>query len=242
MNKVQRISRIILQPVKNFTLKINVKLYQEKNNKIESYHKEFEFNKIKYLTLNPSAYLSLDINNKEEEWDKSKSIMITQRNIYQLIKNFKIMLDNMYKDDIFAMNSKGEIIIYSDMVNKYIIKIYNLGLNQRMIIKPAIVYDENEVSYEGIIMYINNSDNFVELPIDAFESLFYTLSKIDIHTYSQQLLNYYVSCLDKEEDLNNISIVNKKYHPISDVNNKEKEEVKGFVFRPKSDKEIFNFN
>jgi len=241
MNKVQRISRVILQPVKNFNLKINVKLYQEKNNKLESYHKKFEFNKVKYLTLNPSVYLSLDINNKEEEWDKSRSIMITQRNIYQLIKNFKTMLTNLYGDEIFAMNSKGEIVIYPDMVDKYTLKIYNLGLNQRMILKPSIIYDENEVSYEGVIMYINNSDNFIELPIDAFESLFYTLSKVDIYTYSQQLLNYYVSCLDKGEDLNNITISTKKYHPISDVNNKDKEEVKGFVYRPKSDKEFFNF-
>jgi len=241
MNKVQRISRIILQPVKNLNLKINVKLYQEKNNKLESYHKEFEFNKVKYLTLNPSVYLSLDINNKEEEWDKSRSIMITQRNIYQLIKNFKTMLTNLYGDEIFAINSKGEIVIYSDMIVKYTLKIYNLGLNQRMIIKPAIVYDENEVSYEGVIMYINNSDNFIELPIDAFESLFYTLSKIDIYTYSQQLLNYYVSCLDKDGDLKDINVSIKKYHPISDVNDKDKEEVKGFIFKPKSNKEIFNF-
>ena len=238
MINIDKISRIIIQPVKNLILKIHVRLYQNKDGKLENYHNEFTFNNKKFVTLNPSVFLSLAIIDKED-WDKSKSIMINQRNIYQIIKNFRILLKNIYRDEIFAMDSKGKNIIYSDMADKYTQKIYNLGMiNQRLIIKPSIVFDENDVSYEGVIMYINNSENFVELPIDAFESLYYTLEKMDIFAYSQQLLNYYVSCLKTGEEMKDVTVKTFRKHPLNiDINI---DEVKGSIFKTPTAKDFFN--
>ena len=71
--------------------------------------------------------------------------MIDQRNIYHVIKGFEKSLNAIYHGGIFATNKKGDIVIYSDMVEKHTVRLFNIGPNQRMVIKPAIIYDENEI-------------------------------------------------------------------------------------------------
>ena len=87
------------------------------------------------------------------------------------------------------------------MVEKHTVRLFNIGPNQRMVIKPAIIYDENEISYEGVVLYINKTANYVELPIDAFEALYYTLKETNIFVYSQLMINYYnlISILKKNK-------------------------------------------
>jgi hypothetical protein len=236
---IDKISRIIIQPAKNLILKMHIKLLNENEGRKENFHKLFispEGNK--YLKLDLQSFLTLELH--DDNWSKDKTIIIDQKNIYHLIKGLKKMVDNLYTNDIFVLNKNKQIVIYKDIVEKYTEKIYNLKNNQRIIIKPAIIFDENQISYEGVVIYINKTENYVELPIDAFESLYYALSKVDLFTYSQELLNYYISCIKGEKiELKEVGFSdNKKAHPLLMEDNKE--EVKGNLIKSEEEN-VFNY-
>lgn len=237
---MEKISAVLVQPVNDLTLKVHSKLLREKEGRKENFHNEFTFNNNNYLKLDLQSFLTLEL--RREEWSKDKSIIINQRNIFQIITKFKSLLESIYNGGVFALNKDNEIVIYKDKVEEYTQKIYNLGGNQRMLIKPAIIYDENEVSYEGVILYLNKTENYAQLPIDAFESLVYTLDKVDLFLYSQLLVNYYMSYLSKKsgggENNSSKQTTTKSAHPCL----VEEPETKGNIFKKPSEKEIFGFD
>jgi hypothetical protein len=204
LDNVQKITRVIIQPTRNLVLKMHVKLLKENNGRIENFHNEFGFAGKNYLKLDLQSFMTLEIVDKV--WDKSKSILIDQKNIYQIIKGFEKTIEGIYNGKVFALNRDGKTIIYSDMVEKNTVKIYNLGNGNRLVVKPAIIYDDSDLTYEGVVLFVNTTDNFVELPIDAFESLYFAIKQTNLFLYSQGLVNYYVSCLEKGELENNTPV------------------------------------
>lgn len=225
---IEKISRVILQPVQNLQLKLSVKLSKENkiNGKKESFHKLFTTeDKISYLNLDFYSSLTLELTTKP--WSKDKSLLITMSNIYQIQFAFKKVLDNIYNGEIFAMDKNDNVIAYGGMCDKHTVRAFNIGFNQRLIIRPSVIYDENDISYEGVVMFINKTNNHIELTIDALESLYYALTKVDIFAYSQLLLNYYVSSVQngKIELKNTVMESSKsryKKHPL-DLGNEKKE-------------------
>jgi hypothetical protein len=218
---------------------MHIKFSRDKDGRKENFHKIFTISDGKsYLKIDMQSFLTLEL--LDQSWSKDKTIIIDQKNLCHLIKGCKNILNNIYKEDIFAVEKKSnQLIMYSDMVEKYTEKIYNLGSNQRVLIKPAIITDENETTYEGVMIYINKTDNFVELPIDAFEALVYALEKIDLFVYSQQLINYYIASnekVDVKEISMNSTTTNKKQHPLF-----KDEEVVVQGNLNKKDEDPFNF-
>lgn len=191
--ETKKISRTILNIQKNLLLKMHVKLvYEDDNGESKLFHNEFEFNGSNYITIENMPFMTLELKDRDGGWDKSRNIMITPMNIVHVVKAMERLIDAIYGDDIFAVNSNNKIVIYKDMVEKHTERIFNLGANQRLVITPAIILDHNDVEVEGVIMYINKPDNSVELSIDAFEALAYNIKKIDLFTYSQLLINYFM--------------------------------------------------
>lgn len=213
---MQKLTRVIIQPVHNLVLKMHVKLTKEKEGRIQNFHNEFIYDGSKYLRLDLQSFMTLEIISKnKDDWDKSKSILIDQRNVYQLIKGMEKSIDYIYNGKVFGLSKEGSTIAYSDMMDKTTVKIYNLGSGQRVIIKPAIIYDENDLTYEGVVFYINKTENYVELPIDAFEALYYSLKEVNLYLYSQALVNYYVSSIkygNIESDIPIAKVVSSPYN------------------------------
>jgi len=238
-NDIQKISRLLAQPVRNLLLRIHVKLVSEKEGRKENFHNIFTIEGNSFLKLDLQSFLTLEL--KKGEWSKDKVIIIDQRNLYQIIKGFEKCLDGIYNGGVFAVTKNNKIVIYSDMVEKHTVRIFNIGGNQRLVLKPAIIYDDSDVSYEGVILYINKTENFVELPIDAFESLYHTLTKIDMFVYSQMLLNYYVAALKNEKvELRQVTVENKKpQRRVSVFETEQKEFVKSNTPTAQSDEEFF---
>lgn len=187
INGPNKIFRPLFQ-TKELLLRLHVVI----NDDQRSAHNEFTFADKTYTKLDPFTFLTLEIIKQDGVYDPSTSILIGQGTINIFEKAFNKVLNNIYTQEIFA-NKGEEIIAYQDMVNKYTEKIVVPRSNTGVIVKPAVIYDENEVSYEGVSIYINKLDNVASLSINEFESLVYTLSKVDIFTYSQMLLNYYIS-------------------------------------------------
>lgn len=215
---------------KNLVLKIHVRVFNEQGN----CHNEYEYMNNLYLKLDTNVYLTLEI--VSDEWSKDKTLLISQNNIQSIVSMIKKVIKDIYNENIFANKADGEIIAYKDMVDKFTRKISLYGTNQQILIRPGVIYDDNEVSYEGAILYINKFENKAELPIEMLEALYYTLSNIDLFTYSQLLLNYYISYYKKSDE--NLFADNKKtFTPKPKVNFSDvKEEVES-TYRPNNDKE-----
>ena len=123
--------------------------------------------------------------------------MITEKSMFSIINFLNKTIDNLYKEDIYAYDN-SRLVIYSDIADKCrVISRTPYGI---LMSKPSIIYDANDIAYEGIILFINNTANIVELPIDMLEALRYTLLKVDFVLYSQALMNYYITYYKINDD------------------------------------------
>lgn len=246
-DNINKITRVIIKPAKNCVLKIHIKLVNKRmDGKTENFQNV-------YINGNDEGTLALDFQSlitlelKDGEWEREKTICITQNNIYQLIKGMERVINKFYNEKIFAVKKgTNEIVMYKDKAQECTERIYNLGMNQRMIIQPSIIYDNNDLSYEGVVMYLNKTANFIELPIDAFESLYYALKQINIFEYSQSLLNYYISSVKNEKvELTQVQLgggqSKKKKHPL-EITSEEKEETTSTLKTKQTAEEFFGIN
>lgn len=182
----------------NLTVKLHIRVSGDKIN----FHNEFDYAGKRYLKLGNNVYLTMDINNKNDEWDPSNGVMINQYNIFQVIKAMKKVIKNMYDKPLFGKRANGELVAYKDEIKKCIEQVNLIGTNGAILFEPGLVYDENDVSYEGINIHINKTGNVASIPFEIFEGICYSMEKIDLFTYSQTIMNYYTSYY--KEDLNNL--------------------------------------
>ena len=195
-NLPEKITRALIKPTENSIVKFHVRLNNEYNGKETTFHNEFEYNGCTYLKLDVHPFITIEL--IDGEWDKNKSIYLDQKTLYHFNKSGKKILKNIYNENIFAVDNNNRVIIYSDMANTFTEKVFNIGLNQRVLFKPSVYVDINETTYEGVTMFINNSSNFIEFPIDAFESMIHTLTEVNFFSYSQSLINYYTLMYSKQ--------------------------------------------
>lgn len=189
---IQKFTRVISQPVKGLVYKMHLKIINldKETGRIDNFHNLFCIEGKKYLKLDLQSFLTLELSS--EFWSPDKTLLIDQRNIHKLVKGFTMMKKALYTNDIFATNKNNEVVIYKDMAERYTVNI-QMGRTTGFILKPTIIYDENELSYEGVLLFINKTENYVELSIDAFEALCYAIEKTDIFTYSQSMINYFTN-------------------------------------------------
>lgn len=221
IDNIERISRTIIQPTNTLYLRIHAKLITDKKDgRRENFHNVFTMNNKKsYLTLDLQSFLTLEIKDRNREWSPDLSVLLDQKNIYQVIRGFKKILNAIYNGNIFAQSKTGKIIIYKDEVEKHTERIYNIGTHQRLVVTPAIIHDEG-VEYEGVVLFINKTENYAELTIDAFESLYYALKQTNLFVYSQVLVNYYMTLIQnnkieiKQNVVENKPTTPSKPHPL----------------------------
>ena len=168
---------------KELSLRIHVSLYNETYG---GFNKEYPFGNKCSVKVEPGVFLTLEIRKENQIFDSSASILIGRGNLHMYKKLFNKVLKNIYNEAIFA-NKGNDVIIYNDMADKFSDKLVVPRLNTAVLIKPAVVYDENEVSYEGVNIYLNKSENVTSLYIDEFEELVNILNDIDLFLYTQVL-------------------------------------------------------
>ena len=131
--------------------------------------------------------------------------MIGIGNIGIVIGKLKKVRSSIYKHEIFALKN-NTVIAYDDMVKKYTEQVKTPRINQALLIRPSVVYDEDETSYEGVTIYVNNTANIIQLSIDEFDNLIYVLDKFDIFNSTQLMLNYYMTYVMNSERLHTVTI------------------------------------
>lgn len=184
---------------RKLVIKINVSLIGDNNSPFVNQYARPDGSTQKSIVLNPNAFLTFEY--KEGTWTRDKSILVNELNLVKVVKGFRKMHNNIYNGGIFAQDKNGKVVIYQDRARECTEAI-RLG-TQHMLLVPAIIEDDSGLTYEGIILYINNMSNYVELPIDYFEGIVRKLEKIDMFVYSQLLLNFYMNfdrnaCSDSE--------------------------------------------
>lgn len=204
----EKLSRTILS-LKELNIKIHVKLTDN-----FYFHNEYIYENKKYTRLEPMVFLSIDLPKNESGFNPNRGLTITEANIGVMIKRMNRLINNIYNEKIFGMRD-NEIIVYADAAKSYTEKFILPKTNQVVVLQPTVVYDENEISYEGIRMYFNVMENSIDLSIDEFESIIYTLSHIDLFQYSQLLINYMIlKYPDTKDEENNKPKYNRSYNRI----------------------------
>ena len=179
---------------RKLSIKLNVNLIGDNNSTFINMYAKPNSATLKGISLSPSSFITFEY--KEGAWSKDKTIVVNELNLAKVVKGFKNVHKNVYEGNIFAQNKKGEVVIYQDRARECT---EHIGLgSQNMLLQPAVIQDDNGVTYEGVILYINNSENVIELAIDWFDGIIRVLEKIDMFAYSQALLNFYISLKDNE--------------------------------------------
>lgn len=215
-NYPTKISRI-LGYFGKLTVKIHVSIKTNPNEPSDLFHNEFEFNNNVYLHLNPFVFITLERRtDNKNTWDKSGNIMLLQSNIHSFIRGIDEILENITIGKMFAAKNNGEIVLYKDEAIKNSVMIHLIHSNNTVKIMPGIVYDDNGTSYEGAIFYFNKIENDIPLTIEEMEGLRYLLTNIDLVTYSQLILNYFISYykINKDNPVNKYKGSNKPTHHV----------------------------
>lgn len=253
MNK--RMSSTLLYLTRQVSLRYHVNLTSKGKDGVidvpNAFHTVFTNSKGKYITYDVFAYLTIEIKDGSGTWDRSKSIMLTPRNLFQFQTHLTRAIANIYKQDCFYIDGDNNTRVNKDTLEEYTIQGYNLGTNQRVVIEPSMVYEPLEnTEYEGAMFYLNNSDNYFSIAIDVMETMYYILSKVDFMLYTGTMLNYYFQRVLEEDDDNKeeVNVPGKsKSHvfsrtPVEDVPPKEAEEasLKSTLSKKESPEEFFN--
>jgi len=215
-------------------------LKENKLNEMENVVKVYNFNDKNYMKIEPQGFLTLDLKSLTDDWDKG--ILINTMNLYHIVNGFGKLLENMRDPKLYGLAKNGKLILYADQAKSKTVEIFNIGGQQKILLIPTIVYDEIEQSYEGCRLIINNTENYIDLTIDALESIYYTLSKIDIFTYTAHLYNMYLATLEKM-DIKSISMPTRssKKHVLLD--NIKEDEVQCNLPKPEvPNSKFFDFN
>lgn len=192
---VDKISTVIGKPVKDIRLRLHIEPVRKFNNKVEPLCRQFPYNDKEYASFDFGRYVTLEYT--AGEWARDKSIMITEKNLFTVRSNFRRMVRNLYATDIFVQKKSGELILPKDMEEKYTVPIYDLGMNQYLLLKPTIVTDYDNVTYEGVAIFFNKTGNCCAVSISEFEALVEALNNIDLFLYSHQVLSLYLQYVDK---------------------------------------------
>lgn len=172
-------------------LHVNIKV-KDMDGSIKPCITELTYNNETQLKVDSKPYITLEMKTKkDEQWTRYKSVMLFNSNIPQLLYNCKMLQSDLLRDDLYYLKANKTLQIYSDTAEKTK-RMISMGLNQQVLIKPTIIYDENDEAIEGILMCFYNMENNVHLTLDEFDELIYVLSKIDLFGYSQTLLTQWM--------------------------------------------------
>lgn len=211
MGRIDKITRVLVQPSKDLVLKLHCKMTKTVNGVKHDFNNIFEYGDNTYLKMDHNTFLTLELLD-DHGWDKSKNLMITSKNLHQIQQALKMMINVLKSGDIYKAKKKNnagqnngtsymyELFIYTEDVKANTMVVKLLGDNSRLGIQPCIYYDEDENSHEGVRLMINKQINSVEITIEQLEALYYNLIKVDLFMYGQMLVNYYMANI-KDKDV-----------------------------------------
>lgn len=195
-NQYDKLVDDILIFANNAVLRMNVILSNKGDDKTRyHYHSEFMYDSNKYIdtdkliTLRRSMKYYLSIENLKAPMGSEKEfIMIGVKDII----NVRFKLDQVSK--WFTSSEFSGLYAYSDSKLVLLgrvepIVISGLPMNKKIVLEPTVLVYDN-ASYEGVRMYLNNQNNYIDIHVDSFMGLLYIINSINMYESAQLLLNY----------------------------------------------------
>ena len=188
MNDYNRITDIVMFFNQRFSLNFTVNLQKKKNNIMRSIHEE-------YMYYNQNLGNTISIKRRIDAYfvindfmEFNNSVIIGARDIYIL----KYFLDNKIipwffdKTRVFYNDNNGNLILKGKFKKEEI----PLSEKTFLAFYPVVVNYLDGSTKEGIRMYINREDCFIEYDINKFFEFYYYITNTDIYTVATNLLNY----------------------------------------------------
>ena len=225
------------------SLKLSVPLEDTKAQ--ESYYSIYESNRGRYLTLSAGASIVLQYKT-EAPYDPGQVVKITEDNIYQVSKFFRIFYERvLLRKNLFQYYTSGNITCD---LRKTDIMTHSLRTGGHIKLEPTVIVNLNDVCLPGVNLYINMDEQKADLSVDEFETLMNRLSTINISEEAMQLIitrllldtkldrSTYTSSTDttKSKPSNPVNIFQRKEKPSLSETHEEVVDYRPKVNQPKS--------
>ena len=183
-----RISDIVMWIGKDTVLRFNVVLSRknpEYNNRYH-FHREYGYNtqygELYSIKRCIDYYLTIEKSDKDNP-NYNTNVMIRVQDI-MLLKYKLHDVAQWFSDDTFVIKNE-KLIVHK----KQPIIVDGLPCNQYLQFEPIIITNENSIT-QGIRMSIGRLDNYVDISIQNFYALFYTIDTFNMYQSAITLVNY----------------------------------------------------
>ena len=145
-----------------------------------------EFGTTYDVSLNAVLFLALPYNKDiAKEMKKYRRFKIKPSNLKSLLRTFSTVLDWYYSDkydDIFVENDHGVLVFNSDYKDLHAITERSYFEDNVIKIIPTRVEVAYQKYVEGVKLFVNRMENYVDLTIQEFEILYDLLDQFDFTT------------------------------------------------------------
>lgn len=194
----EKLTDDILYVAANLVLRLNVVLGR-KNSSDGSrmgFHNDYIYESSKYSNVNKSItmrrhfdyFLTLenikDINGVKESIMIRVNDMIPLRDMLNEVS--KWFFDQKYKD-LFAYDNSNKLVLINKIDPVWI---RGFAADKSIKIEPTVVTLWNDSLVEGVRMYLNSDNNFIDIPSDRLMGLIYIIGSIDLFSAAQNLINF----------------------------------------------------
>lgn len=199
MPLVERFNKVIFRPCKGLILKHQV-VFGDKDNRSQKRKSElfrYDFPTDKYsdvtevssLTLDTSDFVIFERQTSDREAERDK-VYVSYPHIFKIRSGLKRAMQWFYADkyENLFIHENDDIIFNSDFKEERI-EMYGLVGNKSIILVPDVVEIETQL-YEGVTMFLNSQDVYVQMTLDQLEALHDFFQHFDLYLSSVMVSNY----------------------------------------------------
>lgn len=194
-NQYEKIADDIYVLGQDIILRMNVTLGRKKRDGNRySYHNEYMYSSNKYIDMNQliTVRRSYDFFMTLENMTSGNfhnSIMIRPQDMYNIqakLDQCRRWFTNEEFKNLYAYSDDNKLVIVDEPVP---ITIKGLAADKRIVIEPTIITYE-KAQLEGVRMYINDVNNYVDVNLDRFMGFIYLMNTIDMYGAAQSMVSY----------------------------------------------------
>ena len=185
-----KITDTILYLSNDVTLSICINLNSKtKDGKVKNFHTEYKYysdalNKDSYsIKRTVQPYFSIN-----DLKDYRNSIMLKVNDVWML----KMLLDNKVmpwfvgNKRLFFFDENNKLQIKG----KYDIQEFRLNDYNFIAFAPIVIRFEDGMDKEGIRLFLNSKERFIDITVDLFISFYYFISNTDLYNAGANMINY----------------------------------------------------
>ena len=192
-DQYNKISDDILYIGECMVMRFNVALTRkDKYGERQTYHKEFEYGP-KYDRRNSirrsyDFYISIE-NFKPSEQGYRDTVRITMADMYHL-RSTLTMIFRWYFDKAYAnmYMQKGADLVLMNRPDR--IELPVSSFDKKITFEASIYIDKLGIKHPGLRIYLNNENNFTDMPVDTFLAMKYFIDNLNMYESAQSMINY----------------------------------------------------